>query len=204
MTLVDVCDCDRDIQAGTWSAAPLTNPKPLQEFRGQITFRRKFAVTPIVVVWLIGFDFLKGKNFRIKAEATEVTATGFNIKIATWYDSVLYWASASWIAYYPDSPRIKSGSYSTNDVRPWDRPQLLDSGSAKFPGKPFPWPPLLFIGVNMFDIAADKGTSIRWKATASDITKDGFKWQCDSWYDTVKYAVGASYLALDVGPSAPN
>jgi hypothetical protein len=54
----------------------------------------------------------------------------------------------------------------------------------------------------MFDIAADRGTSIRWKATASDVTKEGFKWHNDSWSDIVKYALGASYIALDVGPSA--
>lgn len=198
--MVDVCDCDRDIQAGTWSAEPVTNPKPLQEFRGQITFKRKFAVAPTCIVWLTGFDFLKGKNFRIKAEVIDITTTGFNIKIGTWYDSVLYWAAASWIAYYPDSPRIKSGSYNTNEVRPWNKPQLSDSGQAKFSGSPFPWAPLLFVGVNMFDIAADKGTSMRWKATTSDVTKDGFVWHLDSWYDTCKYSMGGSYLALDVGP----
>jgi hypothetical protein len=82
-----------------------------------------------------------------------------------------------------------------------DKPQLSDSGKAKFSGKLFSRAPLFFVGVNKFDIAAEKGTSIRWKATTSDVTKDEFKRQLESWYDTVKYALGASYLALDVGSS---
>jgi hypothetical protein len=174
VALIDVCDCDRDMQAGIWSAEPLANPKPLQGFHGQITFRRKFAVAPVVIVWLTGFDFLKGKNFRIKAEATNVTATGFNINVATWYDSVLYWASASWIAYDPDSPRIK--------FRVVQYHGCAAVGQAAAFGL---WP-----------------GQVRWEAiSASDVTKEGFKWHNDFWSDTVKYALGASYIALDVGPS---
>jgi hypothetical protein len=68
---------------------------------------------------------MEGNKFRIKAKATNVTATGFNIKVATWLDSVLYWASASWMAYHPDGSRI---TYNTTGLRPWDKPQLSDSG----------------------------------------------------------------------------
>lgn len=200
VSLLDLCACDRDIQAGTWSAIPVTNPQPLQEFSGHVTFKRRYPAPPTVICWLTGFDFGKGRNFRIRTEVSNITATGFSIKVATWADSLLYWASASWIAYPSDSPTVKSGSYNTMDVRPWQNPQLEDSGSVKFSGQPFAWAPTLLLGVNTFDIDGTKGTSIRWKATASDVSRSGYTWHLDSWFDTVKYSMGCSYLALDNGP----
>jgi H-type lectin domain len=200
VSLLDLCSCDRDIQGGTWSATLVVNPQFDQAFQDNIMFKRKFPTAPTVIVWLTGFDFEKGRNFRIRAKVTEVTAMDFRIEIGTWSDSLLYWASASWIAYSSDSPRIKSGSYSTMDVRPWNKPQLNDSGKVKFAGQPFEWAPTLLVGVNEFDIDGTKGTSTRWVATTSEVTAAGFTWQLDSWHDTVKYLVGASYLALDNGP----
>lgn len=201
VSLLEVCARDRDIQAGTWAAAAVAQPQPQQEFQGRVIFKREYAAPPTVIVWLTGFDFEKGRNFRIRAQARDVTATGFTVVVGTWSDTLLYWASVSWIAYSSDSPRVKSGSYNTADVRPWQKPQLVDTGEAKFSGSPFAWPPTVIVAVNTFDIDA-KGTSIRWKATVSEITSEGFRWNLDSWYDTIKYSMGASYLALDNGPPA--
>jgi hypothetical protein len=109
VALVDVRDCDRDILAGTWSAEPLASPKPLQEFRGQITFKRKFTLASITIVWLTGFDFMKGKNCSIKTDAANFTATRFNIEVVTLVDSF----SAS-----------SRGLYKTIELRLWHKPQL--------------------------------------------------------------------------------
>ena len=77
-----------------------------------------------------------------------------------------------------------------------EKSQLSDSGHDKFSGSSLPWTRLCLIGVNTFDVAVDKDRPMRWKATSSDITKDDFTWNYDSWFDIVKYSLGCSYIAL--------
>jgi H-type lectin domain len=86
------------------------------------------------------------------------------------------------------------------DVRPSDYSQLNDSGRVKFTGQPFAWAPTVLVGLNEFHINGIEGWAPRCIAITSDVTGAGFTWQLNSWSDTIKYSVGASYLALDNGP----
>jgi len=194
---------DRDIQAGIWSIPHVSDPQPSNVFQGHITFKRRYSTAPIVIVWLTGFDFETHRQVEIQASVTNVTTTSFEIKIKTGPETLLYWASTSWIAYYSDTPRIKSGSYSTRDVRPTTEPKLCDSGKVDFAGEQFPWAPTVLVGINEFHFDGSQGTSIRCVAKTSHVTEAGFNWELNSWEDGAKYLVGASYLALDNGPPTP-
>jgi len=134
------------------------------------------------------------KNWRVTATATDVTATGFTMHLDTWWDTVLYVATAAWIAYPSDKAGVASGSYSTQDVRPWDKPQLTNSGRINFPAGTFTGNPNVLIAFNSLDI--DHSRNLRLKLSADSVSKDGMNWNIDSWYDTILYLAGASYIAF--------
>jgi len=67
-----------------------------------IAFERAFTSAPSVIVWLKGFDMDKRYTARIRVYADSVTATGFQLRLETWGDTVLNWVSVSWIAHRTD------------------------------------------------------------------------------------------------------
>jgi hypothetical protein len=60
-----------------------------------VRFETVYAKPPTVLVWLTGIDMASTANWRLKAIATEVTKSGFNLSVQTWSDSKLYGAGAS-------------------------------------------------------------------------------------------------------------
>ncbi|KAK3944177.1 hypothetical protein QBC46DRAFT_375581 [Diplogelasinospora grovesii] len=192
---------DPDFQTGQFSTQddhPWQNPQ--MKTSRAIKFDRPFAAggaaaPPKVVIWLNVLDMQAGKNWRINATATDVTATGFTIHLDTWADTVLYVASAAWIAYPAGKPGVTSGTYNTQDVRPWDKPQLANSGRVNFPAGVFQGTPkAVLLAFNSMDI--DQGKNLRLRLSADSVSKDGFNWHADSWYDTILYSAGASYIAF--------
>ncbi|PIL35697.1 hypothetical protein GSI_02427 [Ganoderma sinense ZZ0214-1] len=99
-TLFPVPPGDLDFQVGQFSTQedhPWQNPQ-LKTTR-RFAFAREYASPPNVVVFLNQLDMAKGKNWRVTTTATDVTTTGFTLHIDTWADTVLYSATAAWIAY---------------------------------------------------------------------------------------------------------
>ena len=90
-----------------------------------------------MIVFLKKLDMDKNKNWRVITKVSDIDANGFTIHINTWADSILYRAVAGWIAYQGDRPYIFSGTANTQDVRPWNKPQLLNSKSIGFGGVQF-------------------------------------------------------------------
>ncbi|KAG0125886.1 hypothetical protein HOY82DRAFT_629744 [Tuber indicum] len=89
-----------------------------------------------------------------------------------------------------------TGSWNTQDVRQWDKPQMATSKVITFK-KPFVAPPRLPLGFNSLDISKD--ANIRVVAAATDITKESFKASISTWYDSTLYSAGASWLEVSPG-----
>ena len=168
--------------------------KPQLEASGRINFARAFITPPKVIVFLKHLDMDKNKNWRIKTMASGIDTNGFTIHIDTWGDSILYRATAGWIAYPGDRPYIFSGTANTMDVRPSNKPQLLNSKSIGFGGVLFWRTPSVFMAINSLDFG--HWANLRIWVLAENVTPTGLTWRMDSWGDSVFYSAGVSILAV--------
>lgn len=194
-TWLEVEKNDPDFQLGTFSTLedhPASKPQTLTS--RHITFPRAYGSVPRVVVWLTGFHLNRETLWRVKTYTTDITETGFTIHIDTWLSSVLYSASASWIAYPEDKPNIFSGSFSTLDVRSWDNAQLHNRAYVNFGANIFTTPPRTFVALNLIEISQKHNIQI--VTRVSSVSTAGMTWHIDGWYATLLYAAGASYIAL--------
>ena len=194
-TWLEVAANDPDYQIGQFSTTD-DHPwdKPQKETSHNITFPRAYASPPKVIVWLNGLDMANDKNWRINATATNITTTGFTIHLDTWADTVMYSASAAWIAYPADKANVTSGTYNTQDVRPWNNPRIDNSGRVDFPAGALAGSPKVLIALNSLDV--DCGNYLRLKLSADCVSKTGMNWHIDSWFNTILYSAGASYIAF--------
>lgn len=91
-TWLEIASSDPDFQFGSFNTQedhPWNQPQ-LQTTR-HIEFPRKFSGGPLkVVVWLTSLDMGREKNWRLKAYADNVTLTGFDLHIDTWFDSAVF------------------------------------------------------------------------------------------------------------------
>jgi hypothetical protein len=154
----------------------------------------QFNEEPNVVVWLSALDLDKGHNWRVKAYATNVTASGFDLNIDTWADTILYSAAASWVAYPKGRDGVASGRVSSSELREWYPPQNLDIKKVKFPAKLFDREPKVFLAISELDL--DSSTNLRVKVSADKIDEFGFVWRAESWDDSSIYNVGADWIAF--------
>ena len=68
-------------------------------FVKHISFKERYETTPQVFVSLIGFDADKGYNCRLYVQAKDIDICGFNLEIATYGDSKIYYAKVSWVSF---------------------------------------------------------------------------------------------------------
>lgn len=180
-----------NFQSGTYSTEEDHSwRQPRMVNTRNVVFSRPYTAKPKVVVWLSQIDMRRGRNWRVKAYATDVTATGFTIHIDTWGDSELYTAAASWVSYTPGIPGVSDGSFGT--LGPSG--QLLTTGLAEFGKGVFARPPRIIVGINSLDIDCDRNLRLAVWTTA--VSPAGMTWHLNSWGDTKLYSAGASYIAL--------
>ncbi|KAF8521889.1 hypothetical protein BU17DRAFT_75370 [Hysterangium stoloniferum] len=160
----------------------------------RISFSSPYSSPPKVVSYLKDFDMSKDFNWRCKTYVTDIDSNGFTIHIDTWFDSILYSATAGWIAYPASQTNIASGSVNTMDVRPWDQPALENSGKTTFPDGTFSGIPAVFFAINWFDVG--NSGNFRLRAYFDNVFNNELTWHFDSWFDTVLYSAGASYIAF--------
>ncbi|PLN86915.1 hypothetical protein BDW42DRAFT_189830 [Aspergillus taichungensis] len=183
------------IQTGTFDTEEKREwTKPQLKNSKSVKFTTPYHAPPKVVCFLRYLDLAKGKNWRIKTYAADVTSTGFTINIDSWSDTVMYRASASWIAYPQDTPGIESGRFAATDIRPWTKPQHNNSKAVGFT-KSFVKAPKIFIALDEFDY--DSAKNLRLKTSVSDVSSKGFTWHLQSWGDSIMYNAAASYVAWD-------
>lgn len=186
---------DPDFQCGSFSTLE-DHPENEQRIRTTrlINFKRRYSAPPRVVVWLTAFHMDHTKNWCIKAYATHITPTGFTIHIETWGDTVLYSATASWVAHTADKVGVASGSFGTVDMRPAIHPQPYNSGYIEFGKDVFDAPPRILAAISSFDIGCVENLRISMDASAVNAT--GMTWRINTWDGTVLNSAGASYIAL--------
>ncbi|XP_046854825.1 uncharacterized protein LOC124447571 [Xenia sp. Carnegie-2017] len=63
-----------------------------------ITFKKPFTKIPSVIVSISKLDIGNRKNTRLNTQAQGVSRKGFTLKVNTWYDTIFWGYSASWIA----------------------------------------------------------------------------------------------------------
>ena len=80
----------------------LANPDGCQANRGiisrKITFERPFNSTPSVLPVFTQLDFNHDVDSRLRIEVRDINPTGFTVDFATWCDTRISQAKASWIA----------------------------------------------------------------------------------------------------------
>ncbi|KAK7684546.1 hypothetical protein QCA50_012493 [Cerrena zonata] len=187
---------DPDIQCGRFDTLedhPMS--KPNISTKHKVTFTHPYHTTPKVVVWLEAFSTHPGRNCRIIVEATDITPSGFTLEINTWLWTDILCATAVWLAHSADRKDIRSGAFSTDDVRPRNEPRLKNSSYIPIAGGAYSKKPHVFSALNMLDFRS--GRNIRVKAHTGDMTLHGMTWHLDSGADSVCYGAGASFIILD-------
>ncbi|KAG8898907.1 hypothetical protein FRB99_007067 [Tulasnella sp. 403] len=185
----------REYECGQFSTEedhPWNNPKV--ETSRRINFSRSFVTPPKVIVFFTQLDLKNQTNWRAKTYTSEVDANGFTIHIDSWADTTLYSATAGWIAYPEDREHVFSGTANTQDVRPWNEPQLLQHKEVNFGNVEFWKNPNMFMAFNSLDL--DSKANLRLKCYADNVSTKGFTWHIDSWADSVLYSAGISYLCV--------
>lgn len=184
-------EIEADFQSGTYSTEEDHSwLEPRKVNSRNVIFSRQYTTAPRVVVWLSQIDMRRDRNWRVKAYATQVTATGFTLHIDTWGDSELHTAAASWVSYTPGIPGVFDGSFGTSGPSG----QLSTTGHAEFDKNVFALPPRVIVGINSLDIDCDRNLRLAVRTTA--VSSTGMTWHLDSWRDTKLYSAGASYIAL--------
>lgn len=183
-----------DFQFGLYDTEDDYPPStPRRENTKRIRFPRPYLSPPEVVVWLSKLDMRRDRNWRLKAYATDITATGFTIHIDTWGDSELYGAAATWVSYTRGIPGVASGSVDTTASRKYPT-AWLGTGYAGFRKEVFDSRPRVMVGISSLDIKCDRPLRLFVGTMPADV--DGMTWYLGAWGDTTLYSAGAAYLAL--------
>lgn len=193
-TWLEIDRNDLDFQFGKFNTTedhPVSKPQALTSC--VITFPRAYSAPPRVIVWLSAVNMSREKVWRLYTYTSDITATGFKIHIDSWYDTILYSATASWLAHSEGKSNVSSGSFGTWDVRPWNPPLLHTSGYVNFDNA-FAAPPQVMLVIKRIEIGNEH--VLRLKVKASDISTAGMIWHLDGWSDTTVYSAEASYIAL--------
>lgn len=141
-------------------------------------------------MWLSAMAFGTGSRCFIKAFTTYVTATGFTMEIDSRGDFKFLSATATWVAYPANKPRVASGSFRTSFM---GQPQEYNSAHESF-GAVFERPPRVFVAVN--EIYIDRQDKIVFEVGVDDVSATGMTWHLDVGNDSTLNSAGASYIAL--------
>ncbi|KAK5135479.1 hypothetical protein LTR08_005267 [Meristemomyces frigidus] len=172
----------------------LTEPVP-RKYGKPFFFPKAFREPPEVVCWLNRLDLASGMehNYKVRAFADGVDAEGFTAHLNTWDDGELNGAAMCWIAFPRGKRHVDSGRFSTNDVRKRTNPRPKTTGKVKFKQR-FDQVPTVLAALNTIDAAAN--ADLRVKVSVSEVDREGFRWNLETWDDSTLYSAGASWIAL--------
>lgn len=179
---------DRDFQHGTFTT------KDSGAGTTTISFDREYSSPPKVLVFFSTLDVDKSANCRVKTYVTDVTTRSFKLFVGTWGNTTLLEAGVSWVAFPTGKQGIATGTFSTEDIRPWNAPRPNNQGTVTF-SPAFSKPPKVFLALNKLDI--DKNAQTRVRLSQSSISGETMEWHIDSWGNTTLYSGAATYIAID-------
>ncbi|KAI1326331.1 hypothetical protein F5Y16DRAFT_375495 [Xylariaceae sp. FL0255] len=90
-------------------------------------------------------------------------------------------------------PAIECGDWGTDNVRSSNPPQQATQARINF-AKPFNSVPTVMVSINAADVSNAKNFRVTVYATAVDVK--GFTINANSWYDSLLYSCGVSWLAI--------
>ena len=76
-----------------------TTDKGFRNVKIYINFKESYKKPPHVLVSLAGLDCEYSKNTRVYVSALDISICGFNLEMATFGDSKIYYVKANWVAY---------------------------------------------------------------------------------------------------------
>jgi hypothetical protein len=150
-----------------------------------VRFETVYAKPPVVLVWLTGIDMANTANWRLKAIATEVTESGFNLSVQTWADSILYGAGASWLAVPSDDKDIVVGKFTSS--------QTTQTGQVSF-GRTLSDTPRVIAALSLVDFGMGRG--LRVNTNIVNVTKDGLEWNSGTWSDSQMNSAETAFIAI--------
>lgn len=142
---------------------------------------------------LTSLDIDQKANIRIRAFSSDVTQEKFKASLESWADTVLYSASLTWLECSNSRfDYLQTGTYNTQETRPWNNPQLTQSARINF-AKPFSSPPKVVTSLQELDM--DRSRTWRIRVYATDVDTHGFTVHADSWANSILYSAGVTWLA---------
>lgn len=170
--------------------------RPWDEPAKEAIKRQKFSKTydrpPNLAVGLNWLDVDMYANIRVKAYADNIKETSADLHINTWADTTLYSAGCTWFHVASNSEEFQTGQWSTTDHHPWNQPQEKTSVRINFDWA-YSAPPKVFVWLNALDMSKDANWRV--KAFVTDVTKDGFTLNLDTWAGTALYMASASWVS---------
>ena len=176
-------------QFNTQQIRPWNQPQQTNET--EVYLSKKYNQPPALAVGLNTLDIDASRNIRITAIAKNILQDKFTAGLNCWADTILYSAGMTWLEL-PRFLGFQTGAFSTQEVRPWNQPQLQNSKRINF-ATAFSSPPRVICFLTCLDMSKDSN----WRASvySTDIDKSGFTIHIDSWADTTFYSGSATWLA---------
>jgi hypothetical protein len=135
----------------------------------------------------VEFSAFDPLSIMIYAIPASLTTNGFSTQLN--FD--LSPMDKSFIALAYPWQRRDQGSFSTNDIRPWNPPQLTNSQTIDFI-QPYVDAPTVAVTLSEFDIKINTG--IRVSVYADEIHRFGMVAHCDSWASTGQYSARCTWV----------
>ena len=70
-----------------------------REFKYHVNFETKYEKKPQVIVSINQLDSNKDKNLRINVFPADIDNSGFDLKMQTWDDTLIYRVRIVWISF---------------------------------------------------------------------------------------------------------
>ncbi|EOD47349.1 uncharacterized protein JDV02_000097 [Neofusicoccum parvum] len=167
--------------------------KPQADNSKSIYYYKKYNEVPQLPMGLTSLDIDQKANIRIRAFSSDATQEKFKVSLDSWADTVLYSASLTWLERSNSRfDYLQTGTYNTQETRPWNSPQLTPSKRINF-AKPFSSPPKVVTFLQSLDM--DHSRNWRIRVYATDVDTNGFTVHADSWGDSILYSAGVTWLA---------
>ena len=144
---------------------------------------------------VLGLDMIDlggthGHNHSIKSYVDNVTKEKFAIHLDTWADCRLFNAGVSWLKLPADNPNIQFGVFNSLDVRSSNEPGNVHARITF--SHPFPRQPMVFAGLNGFDIGDDWHIEL----SRSNIDCYGFDIHIGTWGNSKLRSAQATWIAF--------
>ncbi|KAJ9668381.1 hypothetical protein H2201_001429 [Coniosporium apollinis] len=145
---------------------------------------------PEVVCWLTKVDSGSARNHRVKGFPRNISKNGFTLRFFTWWDTLLYGATAQWVAF----------SKNRNDLcgsnKPYAEPQFQTAGADlvwTF-DRQFEKTHSIFFALNCIDLDCTKDARIR--SWIKESTAEKVVLRVETWDDSRMWAAGVSCIAI--------